>query len=220
MSGERPTGDARDRLIVFQGLDGAGKTTQARLLIPWLASFGRSVGEFVGVNLGWLRVLLEEIARETGSRDYVELLGADAARVAVAIVSLQEMRTGLLPLLGMQGGFVVADGYTHGHYLLARENGASNEWLLRRLLRSLPSPDLVVFLDVSPETAKRRVEQRGIDDEELAHLERIHALWRELPEFSTFEVVGAEEPVEIVQERVRACVARAFPELHAAAGRT
>jgi Thymidylate kinase len=154
------------------------------------------------------------------ARDYVELLGADAARVAVAIVSLQEMRTGLLPLVGTQGGFVVADGYTHAHYLLARENGASNEWLLRRLLRILPSPDLVVFLDVSPETAKRRVEQRGIDDEELAHLERIHALWRELPEFSTFEVVGAEEPVEIVQERVRACVARAFPELRAGDGRT
>jgi dTMP kinase len=211
----QPQVEKRARLIVFQGIDGAGKTTQAKALSAWLSTFHAPVFDFIGVNFSWLRALLDQVARENGCEDHVALLGPDTARVAIGLLVLRDLVERLGPMLLTEGAYVVADRYSYGHYVLARRFRASNEALLRRLFSVLPEPDLTIFLSITPRAAKRRLAGRGVDDESLSHLEQLDRLCRELPEFESFAVIDAEQQADAVRQDIRSLVRACFRELQA-----
>lgn len=149
------------RFIVLEGIDGCGKTTQARLLASWLERHGvpsllvrEPGGTPVGEELR--RILLEE----GDVHPRTELLLMLAARSA-----LVESR--IRPALA-EGRVVVADrfdlstlayqGYGRGLPLdeIRRVNDLATGGL---------RPDLTVVLEVSPDTADaRRRAERGADD--------------------------------------------------------
>ena len=53
-------------------------------------------------------------------------------------------------------------------------------------MRRLPVPDLILFLDVTPEEAFRRLEQRNDGREEMTFLAANERGYRQLPEFAGF----------------------------------
>lgn len=158
--------------IVLEGLDGAGKSTQIRLLREWLAARGVA-SEYVHFPRFDAPVYGELIARflrgEFGSAEAVDpylvalLFAGDRAAAAPRI------RAWLA-----EGRAVVLDRYVYsnvGYQCAKFPAGEERERLARWILdleyghNALPRPDVSLFLDVPFSfTEQRLTEQRAGDD--------------------------------------------------------
>ena len=201
-------------LISLAGLDGAGKTTQARLLGQWLASRRQAVATEAPDGPSLTRSVLAEIAAERGLTDHHEVFGPDATHLITAFMRYRDWAERVVPRLGTHS-WVVTDRSAVCHYAAARAVGARNEESLRLILGRLPKPDLLLYLDVPAGVAYRRLTQRESGREETAFLEANDRGYRELPEFSGFTVVPGSGSVADVQEALRAAVSARYPVLAA-----
>jgi dTMP kinase len=146
--------------VVLEGIDGSGKTTQARIVAERLGAvftreptdgpFGRVLRDAVE-----LRVALDPVTMALG-------FAADRAdHVAWLRHELAEGRS------------VVCDRYVLSSLAYQARGVVTEDWL-RSVNRHAPEPDVTVFLDTSPETCASR-----IGDDELFHapaeLERVRS---------------------------------------------
>lgn len=194
--------------VVFEGGEGAGKSTQVRLLAEHLRQQGRHVVttcEPGATPLGRRirQLLLDSDETESPSpRAEALLYAADRAHHVATVVR---------PAL-KQGAVVISDRYIDsslayqgaGRTLPTDELAWLSAWATGRL-----KPDLVVLLDVPPEVGIARVEgrRRGIDRlerESLAFHERVRYAFLDLAEEDPrrYLVVDATRPVEEVAEAV------------------
>lgn len=202
--------DTAATLVSLAGLDGAGKTTQARLLAQWLADCGYSVAIEAPPGPSLARRTLSELADELGIADYHDVFGPDATHLMTAFMRYRDWAERVLPVLPKRQ-WVVTDRSAVCHYAAAKAVGATNEADLRLLLGRLPRPDLLIYLDVSPREAHRRLAARGgAGQEEMAFLLANDRAYRELPEFGDFEIVPGSGSVEQVQARLREALRRRF----------
>jgi dTMP kinase len=199
--------------ISFEGVDGAGKTTQVAALAAAVRDDGHEVltvrepGETAVGEL--VRGLLLRPDR-TALDPWAEALLFVAARA-------QLLAEEVLPAL-MGGAVVIADRYADS--TLAYQGGGRG--LDARALRALHRaacgdvwPDLTLLLDLPPATAeeRRRAAQLPLDRMELAsdafHA-AVHRAFRELAiaEPERIVVVDAGRPAAEVSECVRAVVLR------------
>jgi dTMP kinase len=130
------------------------------------------------------------------------VLGADVTQVVMAFMRYRDWAERVLPELPARQ-WVVTDRSAVCHYAAAAAVGAGNEASLRLILDRLPKPDLVIYLDVPPEEAYRRLTLRPAGREESAFLRANERGYRDLPEFAGFAVVSGAGSVEQVQDRLR-----------------
>lgn len=196
--------------ITFEGGDGAGKTTQSRLLAAWLEQRGYEVvhtREPGGSSLGdsVRNVLLH--GGHVYERAEALLYAADRAQNIAEIVR---------PALE-RGAAVVQDRYIDsslayqgaGRPLPQEEVRHINEWATGGLW-----PELTVLLDMNPEVAIARREAAGEQADRLEreaaefHL-RVRAEYLELAsaEPRRFLVLDATQPVAELHEQITARVA-------------
>jgi dTMP kinase len=154
-----PRGGHGGLLVVFEGCEGAGKTTQAELLVDQLQSAGRAVvltqeqgATPVGARIQ--RLLRETAEAVTPSPRVAALLSAaDRAQHAATVIR---------PALA-EGVIVVSDRYMDSS-LAYEEAGRSLpmdeiSWLSRWATGGL-RPDLIVLLDIDPSIGLSRVAER------------------------------------------------------------
>ena len=140
------------RFIVLEGGDGAGRSTQVRLLLAWLADQGWATSH---AGLGRSRVAaaaFREYKRRpaTGPGALALLYGADLTAQAEAVVR---------PALAA-GFCVVADRWTGTAIARCRVRGLDAAYLAD-ILPSGPAPDLVVHLYARPRVRLEREIARG-----------------------------------------------------------
>lgn len=208
---ERPA-DRTGVFVVFEGGDGAGKTTQLRLLVDWLAGAGVETvitREPGGTDLGQeIRALVLHGAG-MAPRAEALLFAADRANHIATVVR---------PALE-RGAVVLQDRYVDSSVAyqgagrdLDPEEIARLSWWATEGLR----PDLTVLLDVSPETghdrrdgSHDRLEQEA---EDFHARVRAHFLHLAAAEPHRYLVVNAARPVEQIAETVRTSVAGLLEE--------
>ncbi|NHN55388.1 dTMP kinase [Calidifontibacter sp. DB0510] len=194
---------ARGLFVVFEGGDGAGKSTQVRLLADWLAQQGREVVstfEPGGTALG------KDIRQVLLHGDHVD---ARAEALLFAADRAHHIETLVRPAL-KRGAVVVQDRYLDssvayqgaGRELDAAEVRGLSLWATRDLL-----PDLTVLLDVDPVVAQGRrqresdrLEREGEDFQRRVR-EHFRALAAAEPE--RYLVLDATEPPEVIAAAVR-----------------
>jgi dTMP kinase len=147
------------RLIVLEGGEGAGKSTHAKFVRDWLAKHGRDAvltREPGGSPLA-------EAIREVVLRDWKE--GVDGVTELLLMFAARAAHLHALIRPALEGGRdVVCDRFVDATYAYQgagrglRETDIDTlaELVLRRL-----RPDLVLVLDIEPETGARRVRGRG-----------------------------------------------------------
>ena len=199
-------------LVSFAGLDGAGKTTQARLLAGWLAGAGQAVAVEAPDGPSFIRSALSDLASDLGVADHHEVFGPDVTHLLTAFMRYRDWAERVVPALRTRQ-WVITDRSAVCHYAAAYAVGAANIETLRMVMRRLPQPDLTVYLDVSPAEAFARLGRRQAGQEELAFLTANERGYRRLPEFAGFEVVAGSGSVADVQDRVRQAVSQRFPAL-------
>lgn len=145
---------ARGAFIVFEGIDGSGKSTQARLLGARLGDAGVPVHQTAEPTNGPVGTLIRN-----GFNRRVDLDDRVIASLFVAdrLDHITNAHDGMLGIVE-RGTTVVCDRY-HLSSQAYQASDVGGDWIAssNSISTSLMLPDLTVYLDVSPEVALERL---------------------------------------------------------------
>jgi dTMP kinase len=199
--------------VALEGLDGAGTTTQARLLAAGLAAAGRRVHLTAEPSGGPVGALIRQIltGRLTGGAGG----GVDPAALALLFAAdrLDHVASEIEPMLA-RGVDVVTDRYTLSSLAYQALTTGDPAWVAAVNGRA-PAPDVTVFLRVRPGLALGRRRATGTPPElfERAAFQRRVAqgyrlaIGRLRRAGQRVEVLDGERPVAAVAGAVAAVVA-------------
>ncbi|MEU2071382.1 dTMP kinase [Streptomyces anulatus] len=206
------SGSTTGRLVAVVGLDGAGKSSQVRMLGDWLHAQGVPAQAHESLTMAPVRKALNLMAEQDGFEDHLELIGGETMRLVSACSQLARV-SAFEKALMKSPDLMIVDRYVYCQYALAKAEGVGSVDFLRRLLGGARKPDLTIFLDVSPAEAVRRINVRGIDEESPEFLASFREAYVGLPEFADFVSVPGDGDFETVQAAMRQAVVSAFPEI-------
>ena len=149
--------------MVLEGLDGAGTTTQARLLSDALRLGGRRVHQTAEPSSGPIGAMVRQIlARRVGGAGGAAF-DPDALALLFAADRLDHLRGEIAPklLLGLD---VVSDRYALSSLAYQGLTTGDARWV-EALNRKALAPDLTLFLRVRPAVAFRRRKAATVDRE-------------------------------------------------------
>lgn len=181
------------KFIVFEGIDGSGKSTQIAALHEYLLSKGIPTERTFEPTDSVFGSLIRQCLRgeiETDEKTIAALFVADR------LDHLHNQKNGLIRKIN-EGITVLSDRYYfssyayHGAYL-------PMDWVIgaNRLAAEALRPDLTVFLDLAPEVAMERIGKRGEAKERYEKLESLRLIRQKY--FEAFEKLSGTETVRIV----------------------
>lgn len=197
--------------ITFEGPEGSGKTTQARLLAEHLRQKGYAVvltREPGGTAIG------DEIRAVLHNPDHVEM--SPWTEVFLYTASRAQLVAQVIRPALKAGKVVICDRFydsTLAYQGYGRGLDLAALWRITRLATGGLVPDLTLYLDVPPDEglARRRLgggEWNRMDQETLAFHRRVRAGYLELAglEPERWAIIDATRSVEEVQREVQAIV--------------
>lgn len=144
--------------IVLEGIDGCGKTTQAKLIYDWLLKTGG-------------KVVLTAEPTKNGIGNFIrELLSTgqkiDPRSLALLFTADRNEHLGnfIEPNL-REGNIVVSERYYHSTIAYQSAQGVDRNWLFE-INSFARKPDIVLFIDVKPERAIEKIKEKNIKIEE------------------------------------------------------
>jgi dTMP kinase len=204
------------KFVVLEGLDGAGTTTQARLLGDRLRKEGRKVHVTAEPSGGPVGALLRQVLtrRIGGGAAGQGSFSAAALALLFAADRLDHFEVDIAPKL-VDGVDVVCDRFTMSSLAYQGAHLRDMGWVAT-INRAAAGTSLVVFLRVRPEVALRRRQAASIDPE----IFEVDAFQREVARSyegairrlrragETIVEVDGEAPVEAVSAAVWDAVRR------------
>ncbi len=142
-----PDGPLHGRLIVLEGSDGSGRTTEVTLLKEWLEVEGHAV-----VDTGLRRSDL--VSREIDQAKQGHTLAATTLALLYAADFADQLENKIIPALSA-GATVLADRYIYTLMARAIVRGATREYA-RELYSFALRPEIVLFLDARAEILLHR----------------------------------------------------------------
>ena len=199
------------RLIVIEGADGSGRSTQIRLLVDWLESCGHAT-----ITVGLKRSAL--VSQELERAQEGNILSHTTLSLFYATDFADQLENQILP--GLRAGqMVLADRYIFT--LMARDlvRGMDEQWL-RNLYGMAVVPDVVFYLQVSPEELVQRTFAKyaaldywesGMDlglsrdmfDSFLKYQSLMAAQFQRLHKVYGFHIIDGHRPIEIINAELR-----------------
>ena len=203
--------DLGGKLIVIEGADGSGRSTQIAELVHWLETSGRPT---VQVGLKRSTLVSEELEKAHNGN----VLSRTTLSLFYATDFADQLENIILPAL--KAGFIVlADRYIYT--LMARDmvRGMDEQWL-KNLYGIAPVPDAVFYLSVEPEELIQRnlaknatldYWESGMDlglardvfDSFLKYQAAMGEAFRLLQKNYKFEFLDANRPVNAVNKELR-----------------
>lgn len=194
------------RYIVFEGIDGAGKSTQVSSLCDRLEKFSYTTVRLVEPTYGQYGRRIRTIMNEG------EVLSIEKQRELFTLDRREHVERKINPLLAFieenDAFFVVQDRY----YLSASAYQARSEDEMHSVLSEqqsfAPKPDVVFLLDVPVEIAMERLIKAGKKKsifEKPDQLEKIRGRYLTLAEEKSepIQVIDASLPPEEVSQTIR-----------------
>lgn len=208
------------KLIVLEGPDGVGRSTQVALLREWLEANGYAV-----FSSGFKRSELASRGIESAKQGHT--MGNLTMALFYAADFADRLEREIIPML--KAGFVVlTDRYIYSMMARARVRGADSDWL-KSLTGFAVIPDKVLYLRSDVKNLLPRVlASRGFDfwesgmdylgysdyyESYLEHQSRMH---RELDDMSVeygFETIEAAQPIDKVFADLKAAVQEIVKDL-------
>ncbi len=207
-------------LIVIEGQDSSGRTTQANLLTEWLEQKGYAVA-----RAGLKRSKL--VAPELDKAQQGNVLSPRTMSLFYATDFYDQLENTIVPAL--QAGYIVlADRYVYT--LMARDlaRGANLKWVTSLYSRAIV-PDAIYFLVSSPAnlaertlSAKHSMDywESGMDmgisrdwfESFVKYQRRLRTEYNRLKEAFGLEMVNANRSISAVQKELRARIAMVLKE--------
>ena len=199
------------KLIVVEGADGSGRSTQIQMLVDWLESAGHST---VQVGLKRSTLVSEELDRAQEGN----ILSRTTLSLFYATDFADQLENIILPAL-RAGQMVLADRYIYT--LMARDivRGMDEKWL-KNLYGLALVPDAVFYLNVAPEELVQRTFAKystldywesGMDiglsrdmfDSFLKYQGMMLRTFKGLQATYGFHIIDAHRPVEAIHSELR-----------------
>lgn len=136
------------RLIIVEGIDGSGKSTQLDLLRKWLVDLG-----YLVVFSEWNSSPILRATTRRAKRDH--LFSPMSFSLIHAADFASRVYTQILPAL-QAGALVLADRYVYTAYARDGVRGVNKAWL-RKVYSFAPQPALAFYFDVPLDEAMRRI---------------------------------------------------------------
>ena len=196
----------RGRYIVVEGLEGSGKTTAIKTVKRFLTEYQmkyvvtREPGAtYVGESIR--NILQDDSHEQLDPR--TELLLFYAARI--------ELLSHIIKPALDDGSWVLSDRFELSSFAYqggGRKIDTSFIQLLSNFCVGELQPDLIIFLDVSPEIGLKRAKARGkldrIEQESIDFFNRVHSAYHfYLKKYKNVIVIDASLPLSVVQRLIR-----------------
>lgn len=136
------------RLIIVEGIDGSGKSTQIRLLQRWLTNLGYNV-----FFTEWNSADLVKKTTKRGKKN--RSLTPTTFSLLHATDFAHRLVSNILPPL-KAGMIVLADRYVYTAYARDHVRGCHRDWV-RKVYRYAPKPDIAFYFKVPIEVSIRRI---------------------------------------------------------------
>ena len=183
----------RGRFIVFEGIDGAGKTTQIELLEKKLKAAGRRVYRTA-----------EPTESVTGGlwRDALAGISKRTACEMAALFTLDRIFHNVNPVHGIEkmlaeGIDVICDRYYYST-LAYQGSEIKGDWAFEMNLNcpEIRRPDVCLFLDLTPEQSMARIAAGRVTQEIYENREKLEQVRRKF--YSVFDRLDEQEHVVIL----------------------
>lgn len=183
----------KGKIIVIEGIDKAGKTTQANLLLKKFKSkcvkfdfpdyttpIGKEIKQFLD-----------------GRRDY-----SDQVKMMLLSANRWEKKTEIEKVIA-KGNTIIMNRYYQSNLVYGVSKGLELDWLLA-LDEGLPKADLVIVIDIKTDTLVTRSKNSIIDtfekDREL--IRKVKKTYRLLAKKFKWNVIDGEKSVDDVHSQV------------------
>jgi dTMP kinase len=143
-----PQVDLPGRLIIVEGIDGSGKSTQLDLLRKWLINQG-----YLVIFSEWNSSPIVKATTRRGKRK--QLLSPMSFSLIHAADFASRTYSEIMPAL-QAGAIVLADRYVYTAYVRDAVRGVNRGWL-RRLYSFAVPPTLAFYFDVPLDEAMKRI---------------------------------------------------------------
>ena len=145
--------------IVFEGIDGSGKSTQAAMLGQYLKNKSYACSLMAEPTQGvWGKKIREMLksGRVPSPEEQMRLFILDRE---------EDAKRNILPALG-KGDIVIMDRYYFSNAAYQGAGGIDPQKIIREnIMRGFPSPDRVYLIDIDPDRALDRITGRNNSDE-------------------------------------------------------
>lgn len=191
----------KNLFIVFEGIDGSGKSTQCNMLYKYISGRGTRVRMLAEPTSGrWgieLRAMLKS-ATPPPVETQIDLFIKDR---------IDDCEKNIMPCMN-SGTTVVMDRYFYSNAAYQGVSGITPAEIIKRNMEEgFPLPDRVYFIDVSAETAMKRILKRnGSGNTELFEkrdfLEKVRSNFLSIAD-ERFIIVNGEGDEESIFEKIR-----------------
>ncbi len=189
----------RGYLIVFEGIDGTGKSTHCRLLGEYLESRGIPVRRLFEPTKGkWgmkIRKLLTEGRGDIRPEEELSWFMKDRQ---------EDVEKNIQPGLS-QNEIVVLDRYYYSTAAYQGALGLDPQWICRENEAFAPKPDLVFLFTASPEKCLERIQKSREAQsafERLDYLQKVQSIFDSFDD-PVIQRIDTEPPQDEVHEKLR-----------------
>ncbi len=186
----------RGLFVCIEGLDQSGKKTQVELLIERLREHGLQVEHisFPDYNTP----IGEEIrAFLSGDREY----NVHVRHILYA-ANRWERKEDVERWLKEERKIVIVNRYYPSNLAYGLANGLNLDWLLN-LDEGLPKADLVIVIDISPESSfKRKLEGRDLYERDISFLMKVRQAYTFLSHKFSWIVLDGEDAIENIHNNI------------------
>jgi dTMP kinase len=185
----------KGRIVVIEGMDKAGKTTQSRVLVSALRNKGKLCASLDFPDYS------TPIGREIksfldGKRDY-----PDETKLMLLSANRWERKETIDRMLS-NGSLLVMNRYYHSNLAYGVSKNLELDWLMT-LDRGLPKEDLCIVLEIRPTISESRSKHAGDlfeNDKDL--LKNVYKNYRKLAKLFNWKIINGERSKEEVSRDI------------------
>jgi len=181
--------------IVFEGIDGSGKSTHIKALAEELRSQGYGVLQTSEPSKDRIGNFIRRYAERNDSR-----LTPETEALLFAADRFEHVKTVIEPAL-RRGRIVISDRYLYSSLAYQGAGGLEVDWI-REMNRFAPKPDLGILLDILPEFSLQRVNRRKTVFEDSDYLRKVRNIYLKLVEEGELVRIDADKPRRAVQAEI------------------
>ncbi|MFH1789167.1 MAG: dTMP kinase [Candidatus Altiarchaeota archaeon] len=197
MSGNKYT----SMFIVLEGIDGCGKTTQARKLADWLRGQQKQAFLTMEPTGGKIGVFLRQILAGE------EKVDPQTLALLFTADRVEHLRTEVEPALA-QGKIVISERYAHSTIAYQAAQGVDRDWIMS-INSFAPNPDVTFYLDVDPTMGAGRSDRAEIF-ENAAFLAKVREEYLRMTDYLT--VVDASKTADEVFLEIKSKLSQALAD--------
>jgi dTMP kinase len=185
---------AKGKIVVIEGTDKAGKTTQSRILLEALKNAGKIavVMDFPDYTTP---IGMEIRAFLDGKRDYP----AETKHLLFSANRWEKKRE--IESMVRNGTIVVMNRYWQSNLVYGVANGMDQGWLLK-LDKGLPKEDLVIALLVDPSTSSTRAENKDTFEADSRLASNAHRNYLKYAKTFRWKVIDGSKSKEQVHREI------------------